>query len=218
MVERNLAQINLWALIKTAEETRASELRKRAEGAATEGKVAATRSYKNLIEHEKSKAQWRKIKYYLNMGDAEPLTRLLVEEEGTQKVLTEGEEIQTAIIEQNITHFSEAENTPLGKGTYLHKVIGPHGTSEFCDRVLDGGLGEADKEAIHYVEACELLQHMQKKKQQITPRSPYQWVTDTIDDLFVPSDSPEDSDTDSNTESEPETSDPEESWEDPPDQ
>ena len=92
-MERNLARINLWALIKTAEETRASELRKRVEGAETEGKVAATRLYENLIKHEKSKAQWRKINYYLNKGDMEPLTRLLVEEEGTQKVLTEGEEI-----------------------------------------------------------------------------------------------------------------------------
>ena len=83
MVERNLARINLWALIKTAKETRASELRNRAEGAATEGKVAATRSYETSIEHEKSKAQWRKIKHYLNKGDTEPLTHLLVEEEGT---------------------------------------------------------------------------------------------------------------------------------------
>ena len=46
-------------------------------------------------------------------------------------------------------------------GTFLHDAIGPHDTSEFCDRVLDGGLGEADKDDINYVEAYGLLQHMQ---------------------------------------------------------
>ena len=51
-------------------------------------------------------------------------------------------------------------------GTFLHKAIGPHGTSEFYDRVLDGDLGQADKEDITYVEAYELLQHIQRKKQQ----------------------------------------------------
>ena len=69
MVERNLARITLRALIKTAEETRASELRKRAEKVATDGNVPTIRSYETLIEHKKSKAQWRKIKYYLNKGD-----------------------------------------------------------------------------------------------------------------------------------------------------
>ena len=116
--------------------------------------------------------------------------------------MTEGEVIQTAKIEQNITHFSEAEKTPLGKGTYLHKVIGPHGTSEFCDQVLDDGLGETDKEEINYVEAYELLQHMQRKKQHTTPRSPCQWVTDTIENMFAQSESPEDTDTNSDSDSE----------------
>ena len=106
-----------------------------------------------------------KIKFYLNKGDTEPLTRLLIKEQGITKVLTDGEEIQTAIIEQNIKYFSAAEKTQLGKGTYLHDVIGPHGTWDFCDQVLDGGLGEVDKEVINYVEAYELLKHMHQKKQ-----------------------------------------------------
>lgn len=52
-------------------------------------------------------------------------------ENGQQKVLTDEAEIQEAIIDHNIKHFSEAEDTPLGKGTFLHDVIGPHGTSDF---------------------------------------------------------------------------------------
>ena len=122
--------------------------RSRGEDAALEGDKQITISYETLLEHEQSRAKWRKIKYYLKEGDTEPLTRLLIIENGQQKVLTDGGKIQEAIIDHNIEHFSAAENTPLGKGTFLHDAIGPHGTSEFCDRVLDGGLGEADKEEV----------------------------------------------------------------------
>ena len=71
---------------------------------------------------------------------------------------------------------------------------------------------------MNYVEAYDLLQHMQWNKQQIQPRSPYQWVADTIEDLFAPSESPEDSNSDSETGSEPEISEPEDPLDDPPDQ
>ena len=85
-------------------------------------------------------------------------------ENGKQTILTDEEEIHEAVINHNIKHFSKAEDTPLGMGTFLHDSIGTHSTSSFCDRVLDGGLGEADKEDINYVEAYELLQHMQRNK------------------------------------------------------
>ena len=150
-------------MIKNADEMRAAKLLKRAENAATDGNAATTRSYETLIEHEKSKAQWRKMQFYLNKGDTEPLIRLLVKEQGITKVPTDGEDIPIAIIKHNIKHFFAAEKTPLGKGIYLHDVISPHGTSKFCDRFLDGGLGEADKEVIHYVEAYELLQYPNTK-------------------------------------------------------
>ena len=70
------------------------------------------------------------------------------------------------------TWWAQALQTMLPKdsGTpkvepFLYDAIGPHGTSEFCDRVLDGGLGEADREDINHVEAYELLKHIQRKKQ-----------------------------------------------------
>ena len=100
-----------------------------------------------------------KIKHYLKDVDTKPLTRLLVQENKQTKIL-----IQKVIINQNIKPFSEAENTPLGQGTFLHNAIGSHETSEFCDRVLDGEFSKVDKEDINYVEAYELLQHMHRKK------------------------------------------------------
>ena len=215
IVERNLARTKLKDTIKVAETLREKELRKREEDAATEGDEKTTISYETLIEHEKSRSKWRKIKFYLNSGDTEPLTRLLVTKNGQQKVLTDGAEIQEAVINHNTKHFSEAENTPLGMGTLLHDAIGPHGTSGFCNRVLDGGLGKADKEDINSVEAYKLLQHMQRKKQ-IRRRFPVEWIKDTSHDLLTSTTTPENIDSESESDEEPEASDPEAPWQEHP--
>ena len=164
LVEIILARIKKRDTLKIAETLRETELRKRAEDAATEGDEKNTISYETFIEHKQSRSKWRKVQYYLNTEDKEPLTGLLVTENGEQKVLTDGAEIHEAIIDQNIRHFSEAEDKSRSKGTFLHDAIDPYGTSEFCNRVLDRGLGAADGEDINYVEAYELLQHMQQMK------------------------------------------------------
>ena len=100
-----------------------------------EGDDRKTLSYETLIEQEKFRATWRKIKFHLNRGNTEPLTRLLINEAqgGPGQIITDGSTIQEKIIQHNIEHFSKAEHTPLGKGTFLHDAIGPHGTSEFYD-------------------------------------------------------------------------------------
>ena len=140
-----------------------------------------------------------------------------MEREGQKKVLTEGEEIQNVIIDHNIKHFSEAEHTPLGKRTFLYEAIGPHGTSEFCDRVLEGGLGEADRDSVNFAEAYELLQHMQLRKSPPIRRIPYQWITDAINEILAPNTPKEEEDIDSDTEDEPMVVDPKTPWDDPPD-
>ena len=149
-----------------AEEIREKELKNRAEDSSALGDGKVTLSYENLIEHEKSRSQWRKIKYVLKQGITEPLTRLLYQDsqEGPAQITTNGEEIQNKIIDQSIKHSSTAEESPLGIGSFLHKAIKPHGTSDFCDRALDGGLGPTDKEEINFTEEYELLQHMERKK------------------------------------------------------
>ena len=154
---------------------------------------------------------------YLNSEHTEPLTRLLITENGQQKVLTDGAEIQEAIIDHNIQYFSAVEDTPLGKGIFLYNAIGPHVTSKFCDRVLNWGRGEAYREDINYVEAYELLQHMQRKKQ-VEKRTPGEWITDTLKDLLTLTQAPNDTDSDSDTNEEPEELDPEAPWDDLPDQ
>ena len=59
---------------------------------------------------------------------------------------------------------------------------------------------------------------MQRKEQHTHPQIPYQWITDSIADLFAPIVPPEDSGTNSDTGSAPETLDTELPWEDPPEQ
>ena len=113
IIERNLARIKLRDHIKNAESMREADLKKKAEYAAIEGDEKLTRSYETLIENEKCKSKWRKIKYHLKSGGTEPLTRLLVTEEGASRILTDGKKIQDVIIDHNIKHFSEAEDTPL---------------------------------------------------------------------------------------------------------
>ena len=76
VINRNLARIKLREQIKHAEELRETELRKRAEDAALDGDEKTTKSYETLLENEQCKAKWRKIKYYLQTGDTESLTRL----------------------------------------------------------------------------------------------------------------------------------------------
>ena len=90
LVKKNLAKKKLRETITTAEDLREKELRKRAEDAAQDGDEKSTVSYETLLEHEQSRAKWRKTKYYLNTGDTEPLTRLLITENGQQKILTDG--------------------------------------------------------------------------------------------------------------------------------
>ena len=136
-------------------------------------------------------------KYFLKQGITEPLTRLLYQDslEDRAKISTDGEEIQNKIIDQNIKHFSTVEDSPLGMGSFLFEAIGPHSTSDFCDRVLDGGLGPTDKEEINFTEAYELLQHMERKKYPL-PQTPYQWIKDSISDLLRPADDDSNSDSD----------------------
>ena len=124
---------------------------------------------------------------YLNRGNTEPLSRLLLNEAqgGPGQIITDGATIQEKIIQHNIEFFLKVEQTPLGKDTFLHDVIGHHGISEFCDQVLDGGLGPTDKDDINSVEAYEMLLHMERAKRS-EPRSTMTWITNTLVDLFAP--------------------------------
>ena len=104
--ERTIARKTLVTCLHEAEEIREKELKRRAEDSSTLGDDKATLSYDNLIEHEKSRSQWRKIKYFLKQGITEPLTRVLYQDSPTSpaKISTNEADIQNKIIDQNIKH------------------------------------------------------------------------------------------------------------------
>ena len=94
--ERIIARKTLVTCLHEAEEIREKELKHRAEDSSALGDDKATLSYENLIEHEKSRSQWRKIKHFLKQGITEPLTRLLYQDSPTSpaKISTDGADIQ----------------------------------------------------------------------------------------------------------------------------
>ena len=164
--ERVIARKTLVKCLHEAEEIREKELKSRTEDYSALGDDKATLSYENLIEHEKSRSQWRKIQHFLKRGITELLTRLLYQDsiEGPAKIATDGEDIQNKIIDQNIKQFSTVEDSPLGKGSFLFEAISPHGTSDFCDRVLDGGLSPTDKEEMNFTEAMNFYSTWKERK------------------------------------------------------
>jgi hypothetical protein len=106
------------------------------------------------------------------------------QQDGRLKIVTTPSEIQEAIIQQNIKHFTTPESSPLGLGEFLHKAIGDHGTSEFCTRVLQGKLNKRDLEQIKLQETRELFQRMKIPEQE--QAHPDQWITEAISYLLEP--------------------------------
>ena len=80
--------------------------------------------------------------------------------------MTTPTKIQVAIIQQNIKHFTTPEASHSGLGEFLHQAIGDRGTSEFCNRVLQGKLYKKDLVKIKLQETKELLQRIKVPDQE----------------------------------------------------
>ena len=64
------------------------------------------------------------------------------------------------------------------------KAVGPHGTSHFSDRVLEGTMTAEDRANINYQEAYELLDMMKRQEIREKPRNPTEWINESIDTLL----------------------------------
>ena len=93
-------------------------------------------------------------------------------------VYTDKDTIHDKLISRNIKHFSAAEDTPQGINGFIYNALGPHGISEFCDRVLEGNMTEEDKAAFDLVEAKELFQATSRPDPELAPEK---WTTETIE-------------------------------------
>ena len=156
-------------VLEKAKELRRAELEARAKAYAEAGNSTMESAIMELINREKSKNSWKKIKRALEKSDFSSLTQLIVPITGTDKeeIITKKDEIHNAIIDYNITHYSKPEGSPFGLGTFLCDAIGPHGTSEYSDRILEGKLDDTDRQEINFDEAYKLLNFM--KYQDLKP-------------------------------------------------
>ena len=96
------------------------------------GNSSMESAIKELINREKSKNSWRKIKKALDKSDFLTLTQLIVPVKGTEeeKIITNKDKIHYTIAEYNITHYSKPEGLPFGLGTFLCDAIRPRETSK----------------------------------------------------------------------------------------
>ena len=183
---RAAARKIMHTVLARAKELRRAELEKRAEAYAEAGNQPMEIVLRELINREKSKNTWRKIKRALDTSSRATLTKLIIPMLGTEeeKTITTKDEIHESIINYNIEHYSKPESSPFGLGQFLCDAIGPHGTSQFSDRILAGDLTEADRKEIQFEEAYELLQCMQYQELPNTVRRPATWITDSITKLL----------------------------------
>ena len=66
---------------------------------------------------------------------------------------TDRDTIHKLLINRNIKHFSQAEDTPQGLNGFIQVALGVDGTNAFSDRVLCGTMTEDDRAGFTLKEA-----------------------------------------------------------------
>ena len=84
-------------------------------------------------------------------------------------IYTDKDMMHDRLIDRNIKHFSAAEDTPQEKNSFIYNALGPYGTSDFSDRVLDGNMTEEDKVAFDLVKAKGLFQATSRPALELAP-------------------------------------------------
>ena len=142
--------------------------------------------FRELINREKNKNTWTKIKRALDKSDYSILTKLIIPmAEGEEEhKLTKKEEIHKAIINYNIKHDSKPEASPFGLETFLCNAIGPHGTTEFADIILTGDLTSEEEKDIQFEKAFKLLNCMKYQELPTSKGTPAALITDSIQVLI----------------------------------
>ena len=136
---------------------------------------------KILIEQENVRKEYSVVQQELERKKYSSLKRLKVpgtkyiDAEGiTQElpsnVYTDQETIHNLLIDRNIKHFSQAEDTPQGINGFIYNALGPHGTSDFSDRVLEGNMTEDERTAFSLAEAEELFQATSRPDSELPPK------------------------------------------------
>ena len=76
---------------------------------------------------------------------------------------------------------SLAENTPQGINGFIYEALGPYGTSDFSDRVLEGQMTDKDKAGFDLIEVEELCIATSRPDPKLPPEK---WTTETLASFF----------------------------------
>ena len=96
-------------------------------------------------------------------------------------VYIDKDKVHNLLIERNEKHFSLAENTPQGINDFIYEALGPYGTSDFSDRVLEGQMTDKDKAGFDLIEAEELCIATSQPDPKLPPEK---WTTETLGSFF----------------------------------
>ena len=140
-------------------EYRKSHIERLAESLETEGKGKASTQVRNLLQREAQRSMFRKIAHITGKKQSLLTTHVSIKnEDGSRTDLVKKEEMEQAIIEENINKFHQSENTcPFLQPPLVHD-FGFHGEGAETNNVAKGTYNippNIDQYTTSFLEVCE---------------------------------------------------------------
>ena len=125
---------------------RQAHLEELAQNYSNQNNISLNRAILELMSHEKSRTTFTALRHSLKKVDRRQLTTLWIatdengeysKDEATQKILSSGEDIHTALLKRNAKHLRQASRTPFARG-WLRQGLKWDGTGRISDSMLTG--------------------------------------------------------------------------------
>jgi hypothetical protein len=157
------SQQELQKIRENAMEIREAFLEERAHLLASEGNQEAADIVQRIKLKEKMKNTYRRLKQVMGKTHSGPMDHVLaVLHDGTTIRIDTAEEMNRALVERNIKHFSQADGTPFTREE-LQTILGRYATSIDSERILRGIY---DIDSIDTTDATKcILKSLKKEKE-----------------------------------------------------
>ena len=151
---------------REAQELRTTFIQGKASAMAEENNTAVEKILKQLLDHEMQRTSARRIKAAQGKLSGGSVTKIDIEHENGQvEEITTKEGIERACMDENEIKYRQTQNTPCMQEPLLSE-LGYLGTSEACEKILDGSY-QPPRGTNTYTR--ELLAHMQRLPNQQPP-------------------------------------------------
>jgi restriction endonuclease Mrr len=132
------AQRRLHSVQERAEELRQIFLGDKARMYAEEGTQGLESIVRRIIHHEQQNKIFQKLKWIRGKSLSGGIDYIIdTDNNGQEHIIQDPEAIFASIIRNNISHFSQADATEPTREP-IKSILGPFGTSETCDEILNG--------------------------------------------------------------------------------